>query len=140
MNLSVHRFIDFKYANLALVYCVLLWIPFSNAQEGDATKSPLKKDELKTIIVDSYYPYTYVNKDGAPDGFSIDLAKAVTQVMGMELKITVDTWEHARDALTNGEIDLLPMMAYSKERDKTFDFSVPHTIAYRSLFFNKGGG
>ncbi len=104
------------------------------AQEKDSAIIPAKKEELKTIIVDSYYPYTYVNKDNATDGFSIDLSKAVTQVMGLGLNVQVDTWAQARSALEDGEINFLPMMAYSKERDKTFDFSVPHTIAYDSFF------
>jgi len=117
---------------------LLLFLVFgpalSTADEGDIAKIPLKKNQLKTIIVESYYPYTYVNEDGVPDGFSIDLAKAVTKIMGMELKVSVDTWERARAALENGEIDLLPMMAYSEKRDTIFDFSVPHTIAYDAFF------
>ncbi|MCX5883817.1 MAG: transporter substrate-binding domain-containing protein, partial [Deltaproteobacteria bacterium] len=35
------------------------------------------------------------------------------------------------------EIDLLPMMAYSKERDKVFDFSAPHTVAFDAFFTRK---
>jgi ABC-type amino acid transport substrate-binding protein len=89
---------------------------------------------IKTIIVDNYAPYTYVNEQGQPDGFSVDLIKAVAQVMGFKLEIKVDTWAHAVSTLESGEIDFLPMMAYSTERDKTFDFSPPHTIALtRSL-------
>ncbi len=92
---------------------------------------------LKTIIVDDYYPYTFVNKDENPDGFSVDLMKAVTRVMGIELTISVDTWENALQALLAGEIDFLPMMAYSIERDRLFDFSVPHTIGYDAFFSRK---
>jgi PAS domain S-box-containing protein len=93
---------------------------------------------LKTIIIDNYYPYTFVNQQGQPDGFSVDLLKAVAQVMGFEVDIKVDAWQHAVDALQNGEIDFLPMMAYSEERNKLFDFSPPHTIAYDAFFTRKG--
>lgn len=93
---------------------------------------------LKTIIVDNYYPYTYMNSQGQADGFSVDLLKAVAQVMGFEVDIRPDTWQHALDALQSGEIDFLPMMAYSKERDQLFDFSAPHTIAYDAFFTRKG--
>ena len=40
--------------------------------------------------------------------------------------------------LETGGIDLIPMMAYSAERDLQFDFSVPYTIAYDAIFFKKG--
>jgi len=94
----------------------------------------LFRKSSKTIIVDNYYPYTFVNQNGEPDGFSVDLIKAVAQEMGLELKIHVDTWNLARNALKDGSIDVLPMMAYSSERDRQFDFSVPHTIAYDAFF------
>jgi PAS domain S-box-containing protein len=96
-----------------------------------------QKVKLKTIISADYYPYTFVNKDGYPDGFSADLAKAVCNVMGMELEISIDTWENARHKLERGEIDFLPKMSYSKERDKYFDFSMTHTIAYDAFFVRK---
>ncbi|MBU0988263.1 MAG: transporter substrate-binding domain-containing protein, partial [Proteobacteria bacterium] len=134
MNLNIRRNKKLIYFPLVLILSVILGTPLLKAHASDTPKNPLKKDALRTIIVDNYYPYTYVNKDGAPDGFSIDLAKAVTGVMGMELKITINTWERAKSALENGEIDFLPMMAYSAERNKTFDFSVPHTIAYDAIF------
>ena len=91
----------------------------------------------KTIIIDHYAPYTFVNADGQPAGFSVDLMRAVAQVMGINLEVKVDTWDNARHALENGEIDFLPMMAYSAERDKLYDFSPPHTIAFDAFFTRK---
>ena len=98
----------------------------------------LLSTSLKTIIVGNYEPYTFVNDQGVPDGFSVDVARAVTHVMDLSLEIRVDTWEHATGALLDGTIDLLPMMAASPERDKSFDFSAPHTIAYDAIFMRTG--
>ncbi|MBT3255354.1 MAG: transporter substrate-binding domain-containing protein [Deltaproteobacteria bacterium] len=97
-----------------------------------------KKPPIRTVIVDNYYPYTFVNERGEPDGFSVDLIKAAAKVMGLELQINTDLWEKARNGLKTGKIDFLPMMAYSKERDKDFDFSAPHTIAFDAFFTRKG--
>ncbi len=92
---------------------------------------------LKTIIIDNYAPYTFVNAEGQPDGFSVALMQAVAQVMGVKLEIKVDTWDNARHALDNGTIDFLPMMAFSAERDKLYDFSPPYTIAYDAFLTRK---
>ena len=128
-----------------ILYLIALWsflflfIPGMAA--GEETPVPNTsiqwKCQFKTAIVADYYPYTFVNKTGVPDGFSIDLVKAITKVMGMDLEIKVDTWQRAMRDLETGEIDLLPMMAYSKERDKVFDFSAPHTIAFDAFFTRK---
>ena len=93
---------------------------------------------LRTIIVDNYQPYTFMNDKGEPDGFSVAIARAVAKVMGSDLEIRPGLWEQAMEELQNGTIDLLPMMAYSAKRDKLFDFSVPHTIAYDAIFTKKG--
>jgi PAS domain S-box-containing protein len=96
------------------------------------------KRSIRTLIVDNYYPYTFVNESGEPDGFSVDLMRAVAQVMGFKIRINVGSWQQAINELKTGEIDFLPMMAYSEERDKAFDFSAPHTIAYDAFFTRKG--
>jgi len=50
-----------------------------------------------------------VTDKGIRDGFSVDVAKAVTRVMDLKLEIRLDTRQHATEALSNGAIDLLPM-------------------------------
>ena len=107
--------------------------PAAMAEIGSFAVEPI----LKTIIIDNYAPYSFVNKEGQPDGFSVDLMRAVAQVMGITLEIKVDTWDNARHALDIGTIDFLPMMAYSTERDKLYDFSPPYTIAYDAFFTRK---
>ncbi len=102
--------------------------------KGQATA----RRSLKTIIVDNYRPYTFMNEKGSPDGFSVEIVKAVAKVMDLDLEIRAGTWEQATKELERGTIDLLPMMAYSVERDKAFDFSVPHTIAYDAIFHRSG--
>lgn len=96
-------------------------------------------ERLKTIIVNNYHPYTFLNDRGEPGGFSVDIARAVAAAMDLELEIRADKWDLAMKELEAGRIDLLPMMAYSPERDKIFDFSVAHTIAYDAIFLRKSG-
>ena len=129
----------------AFLLCMLLFIwpsglSYASALEKVQPANPvtLPSTSLKTIIVGNYPPYTFVNDQGVPDGFSVDVARAVTHVMDLSLEIRVDTWEHATGALLDGTIDLLPMMAASPERDKSFDFSAPHTIAYDAIFMRTG--
>jgi PAS domain S-box-containing protein len=98
----------------------------------------LSRNHLSTLIVDNYYPYTFMNDQGHADGFCVDLVRAVVQVVGLEIDIQAGTWDQARAALETGKIDLLPMMAYSEERARVFDFSAPHTISFDAVFVVKG--
>lgn len=120
-----------------LLLAAVLIFAFDYNETVAAEDVSLVHSTLKTIIIDNYSPYTFVNEEGQPAGFSVDLMQAVATVMDINLEIRVDTWDNARRALENGEIDFLPMMAYSEERDKLYDFSPPHTIAFDAFFTRK---
>jgi signal transduction histidine kinase len=85
-----------------------------------------------------YPPYAVVDDRGEAAGFSVDLIKAVAEVMDVELEFKVAPWNEVRTALEQGEIDVLPLVSYSKERDRLFDFTAPHTVSYAAIFARKG--
>ncbi len=152
VDLPVHCCFKNKrlFNNIIVLFALLIvFVPAVQGQEKNHSENisssfvrtvttDISQKKLKTIIVDNYYPYTFMNEKGLPDGFSVDLIKAVTTVMGMDIEIVAGRWEDAQQALEQGKIDLLPMMAYSRERDKIFNFSAPHTIAFDSFFVRKG--
>jgi two-component system, cell cycle sensor histidine kinase and response regulator CckA len=136
--MTLHANIILPINVVALIVC-LAAAAAAQVENVKIAKPPsISSNSLKTLIVEDYYPYTFVNDEGMPDGFSVDIIQAVATVMDMKLDIDIDTWERARKALEDGTIDLLPMMASSKERMEYFDFSVPHTIAYDAVFVRKG--
>ena len=79
-------------------------------------------------------PYEFVNDDGVPSGYNIELIEAVVQLTGMSAEIKLERWADARQALEDGRIDVLTGVMYSPERDRLFDFSVPHVIVSYALF------
>ncbi len=95
----------------------------------------------RVLVVGSeldYPPFAIVNEAGEADGFSVDLFKAVARVMGLRIRFRVGPWEEVRTALERGEIDALPLVSYSAEREKTFDFTTPHTVSYATIFIRRG--
>ena len=115
-----------------LAFIVLLLAPTAilgaSAAEPSARLRILAGSEL------DYAPYALVTKDGQPDGFSVDLLKAVCKAMDIDVGFRVGPWSEIRRALEKGEIDMLPLVSYSKERDRVFDFSVTHTVANGIIF------
>ncbi len=95
----------------------------------------------KTITMGSeldYPPYAAVDENGNADGYSVDLMKAVAKQVGIKLRFEVGPWSEVKARLERGEIDALPLVAYSKEREKHFDFSHPHIISHAVAFVRKG--
>lgn len=86
----------------------------------------------------SYPPYEFIDKDGNPAGYNVELTRAIARVMGLNVEVRLGAWAEMRAALQNGGIDALEGMSYSPERALTIDFSPPHTIVHHSFFARKG--
>ncbi|MFZ5764671.1 MAG: transporter substrate-binding domain-containing protein [Thermodesulfobacteriota bacterium] len=76
----------------------------------------------------NYPPYEYLDEEGRPAGYNVDLTRAIALETGLDVEIRLGPWPEIRQALARGEIDAVQGMFYSIERDKTFDFTPPHTI------------
>ena len=81
-----------------------------------------------------YPPYEFIGEDGLPSGFNIALIQAVCQVKGLAADVRLGVWSKVREQLEKGEIDMIAGMYYSAEREKIFDFSIPHNRVSPALF------
>ena len=97
-----------------------------------------KDSKILTIKGDyNYPPFEYLNKKQLPDGFNVDIMKAVAKAMDMKIHIELDSWHKVRKELKQRKIDALMGMFKTKEREKKFDFSTPHFIASYAVFIRK---
>lgn len=99
--------------------------------------SPAAADEREVIRVGGnrdYPPYELVDKNGQAAGFTVDLLRAIAEVMGMKVEIDLGEWAKRHDDLKTGRIDMTLGMNNSEERDKIFDFTSPHTIVQQAIF------
>lgn len=80
------------------------------------------------------YPPFSVVTDGQADGFSVDLLKAVANEMGLDITFKVDHWATIKGQLEDGQLDVLPLVGYSEERDQYFDFTTPYIVMRGNIF------
>jgi polar amino acid transport system substrate-binding protein len=122
---------------LCLLVMVLL---FGTAPTGtQAAEAPVA--EWPSVIVagdQNYPPYEFLDANGNPTGFNVELTMAIAEVMGMDVKIRLGPWGDMRKALNNGEVDILQGMAFAEDRTREVDFSPPHAIVYQSIWTRKG--
>jgi len=124
--------------------CLLLC--FSFVTLGAATPQTLTKlstpeGETPTIVVGgdhAYPPYEFINEQGNPDGYIVELTHAIAEIMGFNVKIRLGDWGTMRDNLQSGEVDILEGVAYLEERQDELDFSQPHSTIYQSIWVRTG--
>ncbi len=85
-----------------------------------------------------YPPYEFLDDRGKPAGFNIDLIRAVSEAMGLEIDIELGPWNEVRHDLEQGRIDIVSGMIRSQARDRSVDFSSPFIVISHSIFVRKG--
>ncbi|MDZ4198819.1 MAG: transporter substrate-binding domain-containing protein, partial [Kiritimatiellia bacterium] len=88
----------------------------------------------------NFPPYEYLNARGEPEGFAVDLIRAISRETGLEIEIRLGPWARAVRALETGEVDLLQGIFYSEERSRKFDFTLPHASQHYVSVVRAGSG
>lgn len=86
----------------------------------------------------NYPPYEFIDSNGQPAGMTVDLIRAIGDVMGMNVTIKLDEWGKIREELMNGTIDMTLGINQTAERDKLFDYSTPTTVVQHAIFARRG--
>jgi PAS domain S-box-containing protein len=87
--------------------------------------SPLiNPNQTRTVRVGIYQnePKVFIDEKGQPAGIFVDLLHNVAVQEGWSLIYVSCEWEDCLRALEDGQIDLMPDVAYSPERDTIYDF------------------
>ena len=82
-------------------------------------------------------PFDVLDKEGRHSGLSGDYLALLGQRLGLRFEpVLLDDWEAALKALRNGQVDLLPSVAKTAEREAFMAFSEPY-LTSSSLIFTR---
>lgn len=115
---------------------ILLLLILTAGIPVSASETP-EKPVILVRADNNYPPYEFLDQEGNPVGFNIDLFRAVAETMGINATIQPGPWNEVRSDLENGTIDMLTGMYYSPERAREALFSTPHIIVSHALFIRK---
>jgi len=86
-------------------------------------------------------PKIFTDKSGKPSGIFVDIIEYIAKVEGWQLEYVAGTWVEGLDRLERGEIDLMPDVAYTVEREKRFAFHKTQVLSsWFQAYARKGSG
>jgi len=100
------------YSLPALIFLIFAFSSFPAAAQGRVIRVGVYQNE----------PKIYLDQNGKASGFFIELIEKIASREGWKLQFVPCEWEACLRALEDGNIDLMPDVAYSAERDVKFDF------------------
>lgn len=101
--------------NICCLFLLILCIG-SQALARDS-RFALSRSGQIMVKGDHYYPpFEFINEDGRPDGFNVELFRALAEELGLDYRLELGPWGQVRDELESGQIDVVMGMIYSPER------------------------
>jgi len=95
-------------------------------------------DEVITVAIDrEYAPYEFVAADGTAQGFTPNLLRELAKEIGISIRFRPLAWSEAVKGLQTGDIDVVNMI-HTREREKDYIFSKPHSKIAQSIFRHSG--
>lgn len=119
---------------LALAFLILGAVPAGSAPDGADTR----------IVVVGIYenaPKVFTSESGTPSGIFVDVIEALAESEGWTLRYVPGTFAEGLDRLARGEIDLMPDVAYTAARARTFSFhQVSALSSWSQVYARPGSG
>lgn len=125
-----------RVTHLSLILRIGFYIVIAAVSVNNA-----RSEQSETIIVGgdyNYPPYEFLDQQGDPTGYNVELTRAIADVMGMSIEIRLGRWSEIRDDFNDGRIDVLQGMVHSADRSRSIDFSPPHALIHQSVFARRG--
>jgi len=103
--------------------------------------SAFAKEKLTVGMELAYPPFEMSDKEGNPQGVSVDFAKALGKYLGREVVIENTAWSGLIPSLKTGKIDLIiSSMTITEERKRSINFSIPYAQTSLAILANKKSG
>ncbi|MFH0729852.1 MAG: ATP-binding protein [Pseudomonadota bacterium] len=117
-----------------LLFVLLTFIPLRPL-------SAIAEYRVVTVGVYENAPKIFTSESGQPAGVFIDIIEHIAKLEGWTLRYVSGTWGEGLDRLAKWEIDLMPDVAYTVEREKIYTFhKVPVLSSWFQVYARKGSG
>jgi two-component system sensor histidine kinase EvgS len=85
-----------------------------------------------------YPPFSIVDEGGSAGGFSVELLRAALAAMGRDVTFRTGPWNEVKGWLEKGDVQVLPLVGRTPEREELFDFTVPYMTLHGAIVVRFG--
>lgn len=123
--------IDFSHLAVILLSSLFL----VNACSSD---TPVKSKKQKLVYGSNRFkPFEFINEKGEPDGFNVDLMKAIGERMDFDVVFQLEDWAEVFEKIKKGKGVDIGDMYFNEDRKKYVDFAGIHAVVYNEFVTRK---
>ena len=123
-----------RYVVALLAFMLLVFIlQAPRSAEASEPLSPV----ISAAEID-YPPFSIVDEMGRADGFSVELLRAALAAMGRDVTFRTGPWGEVKGWLEQGDVQVLPLVGRTPEREELLDFTVPYMSLHGAIVVRSG--
>ncbi|MGE4555649.1 MAG: PAS domain S-box protein [Desulfovibrionaceae bacterium] len=93
---------------------------------------------LRVGVPRNFPPHVFIDSSGRPQGFAIELFERIARQEGLQYEYRIyNNWPATLHALRKGDIDLIPNIGITPDREQWFDFTRPAEAFRINVFVRK---
>ncbi len=98
----------------------------------------LAKETLRVGMECNYFPFNYKDSNGVLQGYDVDVAKGVAEILDVDVDFVCQEWDGMIPALLANKFDLIvASMSITESRAQKIDFSIPYRVSVGRLVGSK---
>ena len=82
-------------------------------------------------------PFDFIDQEGKHTGVSHDFLEAIAKYSGLKFEAKIASWDELLDAIKVREVDLLPAIDYTEDREKYLLFTKPYQFSLSYFFIHE---
>ncbi|MFP3998652.1 MAG: transporter substrate-binding domain-containing protein [Desulfobacterales bacterium] len=134
MNIFLTKRCAIFSAVFIILALMLLCAPLIGAKEKDiSTNNP----PVASAAEIDYPPFSFIDRDGKANGFSVELMREALSAMDRDVVFRKGPWPEVRQWLEKGEVQALPLVGRTSEREPLFDFTFPYMSLHGAIVVRK---
>ena len=99
---------------------------------------PLQSAPVRVGVEPLAEQLSHLTPDGKPEGFAVDIARAVAKEQGLDLEFIVKPWVELLDDFRANRLDALAAVGATPERDAYLAYTAPHVDLRSDVFLRPG--
>ena len=101
-----------------------------------ASALPAAAKPLRVVADNNYPPYLFLNAEGKPEGYLVDLWQLWARKTGVPVDLDPMQWAAAQQAMRDGQADAIDMIFRTPVREQLYDFSRAYADLTASIYVN----
>lgn len=125
-----------RLPTLFVAFCAILGLLAPLCLTARATQTSPADQSVRLVIAQDagYPPFCFLDQDGEPAGYLVDLWRAFGRENNIEVAFLLGSWQQSLDMVMDGRADVHGGLVHSNDRDRIFDFG-PELIELSTHLF-----